>query len=104
MNHMQLTVYLNEADMVGDLPMHEWVIRRLLQADIAGATAFMGVMGFGKHHQVHRTRLFGFSDDRPVIVVAIDEEDRLRAVIPELRHRLHEGLMTLQPIEVITLG
>jgi uncharacterized protein len=103
MKQLQLTIYLNEADMAGDIALHEWVIRRLLQAEIAGATAFMGVMGFGKHHQVHRQRLFGFSDDRPVIVIAVDEEARIRAVIPELRHRMKEGMMTLQDVEVVVV-
>jgi uncharacterized protein len=74
--------------MAGDIALHEWVIRRLLQAEIAGATAFMRVMSFGKHHQVHRQRLFGFSDDRPVIVIALDEAALIRALILELRHRV----------------
>jgi uncharacterized protein len=89
--------------MAGDIALHEWVIRRLLQAEIAGATAFMRVMGFGKHHQVHRQRLLGFSDDRPVIVIALDEAALIRALILELRHRVKEGVMTLQEVEVVEL-
>ncbi|MEI9899574.1 MAG: DUF190 domain-containing protein [Hyphomicrobium sp.] len=29
---------------------------------------FHGVMGYGKHHQVHRKHLLGVADDRPVTV------------------------------------
>jgi PII-like signaling protein len=110
MKKLQLTVYLNEADrssanrdasVDNNVPLHETVVRRLLHAHIAGATVLRGVMGYGKHGRVHRTRLFGVSDDRPIVVIAIDEPDLIRAVLPELRELVMEGLITLQEIEVV---
>ncbi len=99
---LQLTVYLNEADRTpDDVPLHEHIVRRLLHSHIVGATVLRGVMGFGKHGQVHRTRLFGVSDDRPMVIVAVDEAERIRAVLPELRTLVTEGLMTLQEVEIV---
>jgi PII-like signaling protein len=109
MKKLQLTVYLNEADrstanrdasVDNNVPLHETVVRRLLHAHIGGATVLRGVMGYGKHGRVHRTRLFGVSDDRPIVIIAIDEEERIRAVLPELRLIVTEGLMTLHEVEV----
>lgn len=99
MAKMQLTVYVNETDMHEDLPLHEVVVRRLLHLEVAGATVLRGVMGYGRHGKVHRQRLFGVSDDRPLAIIAIDEEARLRALIPEIRSLLPEGLITLAPVE-----
>lgn len=99
MKVMQLSVYLNEADRMGDIPLHEEVVRRLLRFEISGATVMRGLMGYGKHGTVHRKRLFGVSDDRPIVITAIDEVTRLRAVLPELKSIVPEGLMTLTDVE-----
>ncbi len=101
MKKLQLTIYINETDMHGDVPLHEFIVRRLLHLEIAGATVNRGVMGYGRHGKVHRQRLFGVSDDRPILITAIDEEARIRKVLPELKAEILEGLMTVQEIEVI---
>lgn len=101
MKKMQLTIYLNEADRIGEVPLHEDVVRRLLQHDVAGVTVTRGLMGYGKHAQVHRKRLFGISDDRPVVLTAIDDEARLRPLLGELRAVVAEGVITLHEVEVI---
>jgi PII-like signaling protein len=97
----QLTIYVKETDMSGDLPLHEVLVRRLLHLDISGATVMVGVMGYGKHGRVHRKRLFGVSDDRPLVINAIDDEPRLRAALPELRALAPGALMVLQEVEVL---
>lgn len=101
MKQLQLTIYLNEADRIGDTPLHEDVVRRLLQAGIAGATVTPGLMGYGKHGKLHRKRLFGVSDDRPVVITAVDDEARLRALLTELKAVVREGLITLHGVEVV---
>jgi PII-like signaling protein len=58
-----------------------------------------GVMGFGQNHHVHRGRLFGVSDDRPIIIVAADEESRLRAALPALRELAPHAPMLLLDAE-----
>lgn len=101
MRKLQLTIYLNEADRGGeDVPLHEVIVRRLLQAHVSGATVLRGVMGYGKHGKVHRTRLFGVSDDRPIVIVAVDEAERVRALLPELRTLVNEGLITIHEVEI----
>ena len=99
MKKLLLTIYLNETDTRGDLPLHELLVRRLLHLEIAGATVMRGVMGYGKHGKVHRKRLFGVSDDRPIVISAVDDEPRIRAVLPELKTLVHEGLITLQEVD-----
>jgi PII-like signaling protein len=97
----QLTIYLNETDMSGELALYEVIVRRLLHLHIAGATVVRGVMGFGKHERVHRKRLFGVTDDQPILVIAVDETERIQAVLPEIRAMVREGLVTLQEVEVV---
>jgi PII-like signaling protein len=101
MKKLQLTIFLNEADQIGDIPLHEDIMRRLLHFEIAGATVMRGLMGYGKHGKMHRKRLFGVSDDRPIVITAIDDEARLRPILTEIKALVIEGLITLQEVDVI---
>lgn len=101
MKKMQLTIYLKEADRAGDFPLHEDIVLRLLSFEIAGATVTSGVMGYGKHGRVHRKRLFGVADDRPVVITAIDDEARIRPILIELKSLVSEGLITLHEVDVV---
>jgi len=96
-----LVVFVNENDTAGELPLYEAIVRRLVQLDVAGATVMAGIMGFGAQHQVHRKRLFGVSDDRPVTVCVVDDEEKLRRILPEIRPMVEEGLVLLLDCEQI---
>ena len=64
-------------------------------------TASAGLMGFGSHKKVHHKRLFGVSDDRPIVISVVDDEKKLRQVIPEIRGMVREGLVILLDAELI---
>ena len=101
MKKLQLSVFLKETDQKNDLPLHEVIVRRLLHSGIAGASVLRGVMGYGKHGHVHRTRLFGVSDDRPIVIIAVDDHDRILAFLPELKLLLPGGLITITEVETL---
>ncbi|MBI4873707.1 MAG: DUF190 domain-containing protein [Acidobacteria bacterium] len=97
-----LLVFLDETDTAGDMPLYEAIVRRLVRLEIAGATVHAGIMGYGSQHHVHRKRLFGVSDDRPVTILAVDSEEKIRAAAPEIRRMATEGLVALLDVEVVT--
>ena len=90
-----LMVFLDETDKYADLPAYEAVVRKLLQMEISGASVLTGIMGFGRHHLVHRKRLLGVADDRPVTILAIDDEEKIRSVLPSIRRMVPEALIAL---------
>jgi hypothetical protein len=96
-----LVIFVDETDMRGELPLYEAIVRRLVQLDVAGATVSSGIMGFGSHHRVHRKRLFGVSDDRPITITVVDSEERIRAILPVIRPMVVEGLVLLLDAEVV---
>jgi len=98
---MQLTIYVDAIATKDEMPLYEFIVRRLLHQQIAGATVLRGDMGYGRHQRVHRKRLFGVSDDPPMVIVAVDQEERLRAAIVELRELMPDGLITLHEVEVV---
>jgi|SRR5215831_4205230 PII-like signaling protein len=96
-----LVIYVGETDNWGTTPLYEAIVRRLRQLSVAGATVQAGIMGFGSHKTMHQKRLFGVSDDRPVTISVVDTETRLRAILPEIRGMVKEGLVVLLDAEVI---
>ncbi len=99
--HKLLLIYIDENDNWGTTPLYEALVRRLRQLGVAGATVQTGIMGFGAHGNVHHRHLFGVSDDRPVVVSVVELESKLRAILPEIRAMIAEGLVTLTDCEVI---
>ena len=97
--HKLLLIFVAETDMWEQLPLYEAIVRRLRQLEVAGTTVLTGTMGFGSHQKVHRKRLFGVSDDRPVTICVAESETKLRAIVPEIRSMLKEGLILLLDAE-----
>ncbi len=101
MKHLALTIILDEHKMSGEIPLYEAIVRRLARMEIAGATVTTGIMGFGKHGEVHRKRLFGVADERPVTIFVVDDADSIRKAIQEIRALLPDGLICLAEVEVL---
>jgi Uncharacterized conserved protein len=96
-----LIIFFDESDQWEDVPLYEAILRHLVKLEIAGATVQAGIMGFGSHHRIHHKRLFGVSDDRPITILVVDEEAKLRKAIPIIRPMVKEGLLLLTDAEVI---
>lgn len=97
-----LLLFVNETDTWHNRPLYQAIVERLHQLKIAGATAHVGMMGFGHHLRMHHKGLFGISDDRPVTILVVEEEVTLRAALPELRQMVREGLIALLDAEILS--
>jgi PII-like signaling protein len=97
-----LRIYLGESDQWHGEPLYQAIVARLRERGLAGTTVLRGIEGFGAKQHVHTTRILSLSEDLPVLIEAVDTEDRIRAIIPEIDNMLGDGLMTLEKIEVIT--
>lgn len=98
-----LLIFVNESDLWRDTPLYEVIVDRLKELGVAGATAQAGLIGFGRHHFVHHKGMFGMTADRPVTITAVDTEAKIRAIIPDLRALVREGLILLLSAEQIQL-
>lgn len=96
-----LLIFFDESDQFGDLPLFEAILRRLVHMGISGATVQTGIMGYGVHHRIHHKRLFGVSDDRPVTIAVVDEEAKIRSILPTIRPMVKEGVVLLVDAEII---
>jgi PII-like signaling protein len=98
-----LLMFFDESEAWGDprIPLYEAVVRVLMEEGIAGATVLKGELGYGAGHQLTQDGLFGSTAERPVVVMAIDREEKLRAALPSLRPMIRQGLVFLVEGEVL---
>ena len=96
-----LLIFIDQTDTWQNAPLHEAIVRVLEKNGVAGVTVLSGIMGYGIHRRIHRKGLLGVSDDKPLTIAAIDNEDKLRNVLPAVRPMIREGLIGLTDFEVI---
>jgi PII-like signaling protein len=94
-------MYIGESDHWHGKPLYQAIVELLRARGLAGATALRGIEGFGAKAHLHTTRLLRLSEDLPVLIEVVDQEDRIRAVLPELDAMVGDGLITLEKVEVI---
>ena len=94
-------IYIGEADHHDGTPLYQAIVGLLRERGLAGATVLRGIEGFGAKQHLHTTRILSLSSDLPVLIEVVDQEERLRAVLPELDAMVGEGLITLERVEVI---
>jgi PII-like signaling protein len=98
---LRLTVFVGEDDRYHHKPLYTEIVHRAHRAGLAGASVFRGVEGYGASSRIHTTRLLSLSEDLPVAVVIVDAEERIRAFLPQLDELVAEGLVIIDPVEVI---
>ena len=96
-----LRIYIGESDTWHGRPLYQAIVEHLRERGLAGATVLRGIEGFGAKAHLHTTRILRLSSDLPVLIETVDQEDRIRAVIPELDTMVRDGLITLEKVEVI---
>lgn len=94
-------IYLGESDRWHSKPLYQAILELLRTRGLAGATVLRGIEGFGAKQHLHSTRILSLSEDLPVLIEVVDDEAKIRAVLPELDAMLGDGLMTLEKVEVI---
>jgi PII-like signaling protein len=98
---VRLTIFVGEDDTWHRKPLYHEIVRRARAAGLAGASVLRGIEGYGASSRVHTTRLLSLSQDLPVAVVIVDQDDRIRAFLPQLDELVGEGLVIIDPVEVI---
>ena len=95
-----LRIHFGEDDKWQGKPLYEAIVTKCRELDIAGATVFRGIEGYGASTLIHKKHLLR-SSDRPIMVSVIDTADKIRTLIPALDEMVDEGLIAMSEVEVI---
>jgi PII-like signaling protein len=99
-----LRIFVDETDRHGFEPMHTAILQLLRSKHVAGATAFRGIEGFGRHHETHRATLFSWLPNLPVLIEVVDDADKIDAIASDLEGFVGEGLMTMEAVEYLRVS
>ena len=95
-----LRIHFGEDDKWQNKPLYEAIVIKCRELDIAGATVFRGIEGYGASTLIHKRHVL-FSSDRPIMVTVIDTEEKVSKLIPALDEMVSEGLIAMSEVEVI---
>lgn len=94
-------IYIGESDRFEGTPLYHAIVMLLRERGLAGATVIRGIEGYGRNARLHTTRILRLSEDLPILIEVVDEEEKIRSVLPELDVMVGEGLITLERVDVI---
>jgi uncharacterized protein len=96
-----LRILFGEDDKWKGQPLYKAIVEKCREMDIAGATVFRGIEGYGASTLIHRSHLLSMSHDAPILVSIVDSEEKIRQLIPVLDEMVDEGLIAMSSVEVI---
>ena len=100
----RLRIYIGEADHWKQHSLYHAIVMKAKELDMAGATVFRGLMGYGANSRIHTASIVDLSSDLPVLVEIVDSEEYINKLLPYLDEMMEEGMVTIDDIEVIKYG
>ncbi|VBB09752.1 Hypothetical protein LUCI_5050 [Lucifera butyrica] len=100
----RLRIYIGESDRWKRRALYHAIVEKAKELDMAGATVFRGLMGYGANSRIHTATLVDLSSDLPMLVEIVDSEEYIAKLLPYLDEMLQEGMVTIDDIEVIKYG
>jgi PII-like signaling protein len=98
-----MRIYMGESDRWQDEPLYEAIVQRLRLLDIAGATVYRGILGYGVKGHTHKSGRLPFSRDLPVMISVVDSEEKLVKAIDEIEAMMQDGIIVLSEVDVVRL-
>ncbi|MBI1809545.1 MAG: DUF190 domain-containing protein [Gemmatimonadetes bacterium] len=99
---MRIHIGERDRDPASGKPLYEAIVLLLRERHFAGATVTRAIMGFGASARMRTDRVEILSLDLPIVVEAVDTEERIQEVLPALDAMIGGGLITLEKVRVIT--
>lgn len=97
-----LRIFIGEIDTYKGKSLYEVIVLKARELNLAGATVFRGIMGYGAASRIHSIKLLRLSEDLPVMIEIVDSEENIKKIIPFLDETVKEGLITMEKIKIIT--
>jgi PII-like signaling protein len=98
-----MRIYMGESDKWQGEPLYEAILKRLRLMDVAGATVYRGILGYGAKGHTHKSGKLPFSHDPPVMIAIVDSEAKLSLALNEIESMMQDGIIVLSNVDVIRL-
>jgi PII-like signaling protein len=96
-----MRIFVGEDDTWRGKKLYDAIVESLRANDMAGATVYRGISGYGAHRRFHKESRMSLSGDLPVMISVVDDETKIRGYLPVLEQMVQEGLVVLSDVDVI---
>lgn len=100
----RLRIYIGESDRWKRRSLYHAIVEKAKELDMAGATVFRGLMGYGADKRIHTASIVDLSSDLPILVEIIDSEEYIAKLLPFIDEMMEKGLVTIDDVEIIKYG
>jgi PII-like signaling protein len=97
----RVMIFIDETDQWHGANLGNAIVDRLRKEGCAGATILRGMVGYGVHGQVHSTTIVDLSTNLPIIIIVVDEPEKIDRFLPILNDMVKEGLITVDEVQAI---
>ncbi len=98
-----LRVFLGEADKWHGEPLYDAIVKKLRMMEIAGATVYRGIVGYGAKGHEHNRSFWHPMRDLPVMISVIDTGPKIAEAAEAIEAMLEDGLMVTSDVEMVRL-
>jgi len=95
-----MRIHFGDDDRWEGRPLYEALVEAARRQDMAGATVYRGIEGYGASSRIHRKRLLT-SSDLPIMVCIIDTTAKIEAFLPTVERMVGDGLIAISDVEVV---
>jgi PII-like signaling protein len=99
---LRLSVYLGERDRGDGRLLADVLMDIYARHCVRTSVLLRGIEGFGIKHRLQTDRLLTFSEDLPLLALALDTQPRIEAVLEEVRAVSRHGLITLERVRLLS--
>jgi PII-like signaling protein len=94
-----LRIHISESDRRQGKPLYEAIVAKCRELQIAGATVFRGLEGYGETAELHKAHLV--HSDRPIVITVVDTAENIQRLIPVVAEMMDTGLMVTSVVQTI---
>jgi PII-like signaling protein len=99
-----LRIFMGEDDKAEGRPLYEALVLKARELGLAGATVLRGPLGFGHGSHLHTAKILRLSQDLPMVLEVVDQEDKVQAFLEAIDPMMDGGLVTLEKVTVVRYG
>jgi len=96
-----LRIFINENSHYKGRNLLEFIIEEAKKQNLAGATAFRGVMGYQSGTKIQTATILRLSENMPIVIEIVDTEVKIQAFLPFLKEVVQDGLVTTEAANII---
>ncbi len=100
-----LRIFLSDTDKLKNTLLYEAIVFAAHRYNIAGATVFKGVMGYGSSSVIHSVKFWEIDDKLPVVVELIDDAEKidrfLEKILPWIENLRYGCLITSEKANIV---